>query len=96
MPTDVFDKLARRLREVAREHAVAERRQPERWKVTALAPLTAANPDGDVIAAETDPDFHVSSRVRAYDADTPIVVGDILIVLPHDDDEWTAIDVEDL
>lgn len=91
---DVFDELAARFRDVARHHARTERRQLERWRVLSLAPLTAGNPDGDIIAADTDPDFHIASRVREYDAVTGIAIDDVLLVLHHDDHEWTVMDVE--
>lgn len=92
--TSSLDRLARRLHELARDHARNERRQVERWRVVSLDPLTATSPDGDIIAAESDPDFHLASRVRDYDDDHGIKTGDMLIVAEHDDDEWTALDVE--
>lgn len=91
---DVFGVLARRLREVVAATARAERRQLERWEVLSLDPLTIGNPDGDIIAAVGDPDLHVASRIETYDDETGIEVGDIALVLEHDDDEWTLIDID--
>lgn len=93
MPRDVYGELASRLRDTIRHTARRERRQLQRWRVLSLNPLTAGHPDDDVIAASTDPDFHLASRVIDYDDDHGIDVGDILLVIEHDD-EWTALDVE--
>lgn len=87
----VWDELADELH-AQMAHAAANQPRPERWKVTALAPLTVEQLQGELVLRIGDPDLEVTQSVRDYDERFGLVVGDVVVVHVIDH-EYSVCDV---
>lgn len=92
----VFDRLATRLREMAREEA-DNASGVERWLVKHADPLMIEQLDGDLVLEEGDPDFTVGEWLRQLRVAYGLPVGSLVWVArasgAEDDLEWHALDV---
>lgn len=96
MANEVFDRLATRLREMARAEAEAAS-GVERWTVRQASPLVIEQLDGELVLEEGDPDFTVGDWLRQLRTAYGIEVGSQVWVgrasSAPDDVEWHALDV---
>lgn len=89
---DVFQRLAVKIRELARSEHLNNGSGAERCSVTALSPLMLEAFESDLVLTEGDEDFTVGSVVRAHLTAATLTVGDEVWVL-REGQRWQTADV---